>query len=264
MIDFSKYKRVFTFGCSFTHYQFPTWADLIAREMSHAEYYNFGTSGAGNPLIGNRIAQANSQFNFNDTDLVMIMFTTAYREDRYIDGMWKTKGNVYTQDYYDKDFIKKYCDPDGYVIRDMGIIELIKGYTKNLPCNTIYLSMNDLMGESRDLRPTHHPNTLSFEARMNQLFPNTLEGILPSVISVMGPPKGYRWKNYNGDSYYEGHPSTGVYCDYLLKVGIPLSDTTIQFARDCHNKIENIQYVEELHTMFPELQKDHLRDAKMI
>lgn len=264
MIDYSKYKRVFVFGCSFTNYQFPTWADLIAKEMPHAEYHNFGTSGSGNLLISNRIAQANCQFNFCETDLVMIMFTTAYREDRYIDGMWITRGNVFSQDYYDDNFVKKYCDPDGYIIRDMGLIEMVKGYMKSLPCTSIYMSMGDLMCESRDLRPEHHPNTLSFEARMDQLFPNTLADILPGVLNVMGPPKGYRWKNRNGQPFYEGHPSTGVYCDYLLKVGIPLSQETIDYARECHNKIENIKYIEDIYMMFPELHVDYLRDAKMI
>ena len=168
MIDYSKYKRVFTFGCSFTNYMFPTWADIMAKEMSHCEFHNLGTSGSGNLLISNRIAQANCQFNFCETDLVMIMFTTAYREDRYIDGQWITKGNVYSQDYYDSNFVKKYCDPDYYILRDLGIIQLVKGYMKNLPCNTIYMSIGGLMFESPQLKPKHHPATLSFNARMKQ------------------------------------------------------------------------------------------------
>ena len=46
-IDFNKYKRVFAFGCSFTNYIYPTWADLIMHEMPSAECYNFGKAGGG-------------------------------------------------------------------------------------------------------------------------------------------------------------------------------------------------------------------------
>lgn len=264
MIDYSKYKRVFAFGCSFTRYQFPTWADLFAKEMSHCEYYNFGTAGSGNLLISNRIAQANCQFNFCETDLVLVMFTTAAREDRYIDGEWRTKGNVYSQDYYNDNFVKNYCDPDGFIIRDLGLIQLVKGYLNNLPCKSIYFSMGDLQFESIDYTSQHHPKTLSFEARMNQLFNGTLDDILPSVISTMGRMNGFSYINNNGEKCFDAHPGTKVHCEYLLKVGIPLSQSTIDYAHECQNKIESITYIQDLQNLFPELQKDYIHLAKMM
>ena len=33
IFDWTKYKRFFTFGCSFTCYMWPTWADIISKEM---------------------------------------------------------------------------------------------------------------------------------------------------------------------------------------------------------------------------------------
>ena len=253
MIDYSKYKRVFAFGCSFTSYSFPTWADLIAKEMSHAEYYNFGTSGSGNLLISNRVAQANCQFNFCETDLVLVMFTTAYREDRYIDGVWITKGNVFNQDFYDKNFIKNYCDPDGYMIRDLGLIELTRGYLSNLDCTTVYMSIGDLSSESRDLRPTHDPKTQHFNDRLNNLYKNTCDNILPSVESIVGNPKVYHWINKDGGPHDEGHPGTLNYSEYLQAVGIPLSESTLAYARECQEKIENIKYAAHLEIVFPEI-----------
>ena len=52
-IDFSKYKRLFVFGCSFTQYRWPTWADIIAKDNPHLEYFNTANSGAGNLYIFN-------------------------------------------------------------------------------------------------------------------------------------------------------------------------------------------------------------------
>lgn len=38
--------RLFAFGCSFTHYKWPTWADIVARDFK--VYENWGRGGAGN------------------------------------------------------------------------------------------------------------------------------------------------------------------------------------------------------------------------
>ena len=60
------YKRFFAFGCSLTRYHWPTWADIIAREIP--ESYNYGQSGAGNLFISNQVVEANVRHKFNDTD----------------------------------------------------------------------------------------------------------------------------------------------------------------------------------------------------
>ena len=41
--------RLFTFGCSFTHWSWPTWADILGREFD--EYENWGQRGGGNVFI---------------------------------------------------------------------------------------------------------------------------------------------------------------------------------------------------------------------
>ena len=48
-IDIKKYKRFFAFGCSFTRYEWITWADIIAYHIK--ESYNYGRSGGGNSYI---------------------------------------------------------------------------------------------------------------------------------------------------------------------------------------------------------------------
>jgi hypothetical protein len=55
----SKYKRLFTFGCSFTRYLWPTWADILAEDIPY--YENWGCGGAGNLYISNAIMEAHNR-----------------------------------------------------------------------------------------------------------------------------------------------------------------------------------------------------------
>jgi hypothetical protein len=65
-VDFTKYKRFFAFGCSFTCYIWPTWADVVSKEMPQAKFYNLGKTGAGNLCISSKVAEANNRFKFTD------------------------------------------------------------------------------------------------------------------------------------------------------------------------------------------------------
>ena len=49
--------RIFTFGCSFTDYIWPTWANIIAYDLN-IPFHNYGRGGAGNQFIFNTIMQA--------------------------------------------------------------------------------------------------------------------------------------------------------------------------------------------------------------
>jgi hypothetical protein len=252
MIDFKKYNRLFVFGCSFTHYAWPTWADLLAKEMEHAEYYNFGRSGAGNLFISNRVTQANGKFKFCDTDLVIVMWSGAFREDRYIDDKWLMAGNIYTQKHaYDKNFVKNYTDPEGFLIRDMSLIELTRSYLNNLPCTAIHTSMVELTGEDSSLMPKLDSKTIRFGQKINELYKTTLDGMLPSVNEIISTTKTWKWKDKNGDPYSESHPSPMDHCNYLLAVGIPLSQHTIDYAIESHAKLDTVVCVDDLITLFP-------------
>lgn len=253
-LDLTKYKRLFTFGCSFTHYIYPTWADLVAKEMSHAAYYNFGTAGSGNLLISNRIAQANSKFAFTETDLILIMWTSACREDRYVDDVWITPGNVFIQKHaYDKDFVKKYADPVGYMIRDMALIELTRGYLSNLPCTVLYFAMDELIGENKTDIKYDRTAQASF-SKINDIYKSTLDGIFPSVMDTIGNNiKCNHWIDDQNKPYIDCHPSTVNYRDYLLLLGFPLSQSTIEYANEVQRKIDQAEYIEEVRDLFPEI-----------
>ena len=98
MIDINniKHKRIFCFGCSFTEYIMPTWADILKLrfENTNTEVYNFGQGGAGNYYIFNRIVEKSLEYNFTKDDLILIQWSGVFREDRFKDG-FGTRQEIY-------------------------------------------------------------------------------------------------------------------------------------------------------------------------
>jgi hypothetical protein len=66
-----KISRFFAFGCSYTNWPHPTWADFIG--INFQEYYNYGKGGACNTYIANSFIEANDEYKFNnETDTIFI------------------------------------------------------------------------------------------------------------------------------------------------------------------------------------------------
>lgn len=94
--------RLFTFGCSFTKYNWAMWPELVNFEYNPSEFYNFGRCGAGNQYIAHKVALANQIYNFTSDDMVMICWTHIFRKDWFEpyglgqphDG-WQCNGNVF-------------------------------------------------------------------------------------------------------------------------------------------------------------------------
>ena len=117
------YKRIFTFGCSFTNWTWPTWADIISVQ-TRIPVYNGGLAGLGNVGISYRILEYDIKYHFQQDDLILVMWTNWSREDRYLNNEWKLVGNVFNNDFYDKEFIKKYWSWENDIIKNASSIIL--------------------------------------------------------------------------------------------------------------------------------------------
>jgi len=124
--------RLFTFGCSFTQYGWPTWADIIAYDKD-VEYYNYAVAGLGNVGIAHRILEADLKHKFRDGDEIFILWTSWSREDRVKDAAWVGRGSVLTHNshHYDKSFLKKYWDFDNDVVKNSTAIITTNRLFKN-------------------------------------------------------------------------------------------------------------------------------------
>ena len=100
--------RLFTFGCSMTKYHYPTWADILGK---HWEYFeNWGAPGAGNQFIFNSIIECDQHNRFNESDTVLILWSSMARYDFYQFGHWSHVGNAFP----DKFGKVQFNCPDGY------------------------------------------------------------------------------------------------------------------------------------------------------
>jgi hypothetical protein len=162
--------RLFTFGCSFTRYQWPTWADILGRKFSY--YENWGSQGSGNQYILNSVIESNQRNKFTPNDTVIIMWTTVARADYYTNSAWVGGGDVYVNTHrYSKEYIVNFADPRGFLIKDLAAITIVKELLelKQIPYH--FLSVM--------------PYDLESDLNVKELYAPALTAIKPSVFEVV-------------------------------------------------------------------------------
>jgi hypothetical protein len=133
-LDPKQYKRFFAFGCSFTNYFWPTWADIIGQDMP--VYQNWARPGAGNHFIFNSVMEAYTRHQFNKDDLVIIMWSCKEREDRYWHNNWLNATYLTQKEIYGEKWFKKFgTDFKGHLIRDLALIKAIQIFLESSKCS---------------------------------------------------------------------------------------------------------------------------------
>jgi len=168
--------RLFTFGCSFTNYDWPTWADILGRKFSY--YENWGNAGGGNQYIFNSVIEANLRNKFTADDTIIIMWTSVTRNDSYSKGNW----------IFDPDHMGDTADYRGLLIRDLASITAISNLLESLGVCYEFLSMLPLT-----LSPNFDLSTSNFElTEFNDevtdviaLYSETVDKIKPSYYELV-------------------------------------------------------------------------------
>lgn len=127
-------KRLFAFGCSNTHYNWPTWADYLGYSVlcSGGEFHNFGLAGAGNQYHLNSAIRAQTQLDMGNQegDVIMVMFSSWCRADGLYTGyqtsragsgrvgLW-AQGNTHSGDWLPDDYVRRYWSLEDDVIRNI-------------------------------------------------------------------------------------------------------------------------------------------------
>lgn len=211
-------QRIFIFGCSFTQYAWPTWADILKWD-SLIPVFNYGLSGMGNVGISHKILEADLKHQFTEEDSIYILWTTWHREDRVIDGEWKRFGNVYNNPYYKKDFYKYCCDSDFFVKNSSAIINVNKQY-KNL------------------IKFQGHINPL------NEILPDNISKNYPSLYNFYIPhlPNNHIFfsprNRYNS---FDEHPTVLDHMNFLENViNYKISKSSKKYFYNIHKKLKNL------------------------
>jgi len=135
----SQHRHVWCFGCSFTKYDWATWADLL--KDKYVSVTNLGRTGAGNVYIFNKIMEKYTQGEITKDDLVMVCWTGHFRLDMKFKDIWHTPGNLLNQHTYSMNFVKKHCDPQYFLERDLYLVHAVNCIFKN---RIINFSMGDI------------------------------------------------------------------------------------------------------------------------
>lgn len=248
MIDLSKYNRIFTFGCSFTNWYYPTWANIVHQCAPDTTMINLGQGGGGNSFIANRMTQANRTYNFCETDLVMVMWSTLCREDRYYNLRWRTVGNVFSQSEYDEKFVKSYCDPIGYLIKDLSTIDLATSYMKNLPCDYFDMLSVPFNHQIIDEKDEVYKDVIHTYKDLISQFPPSMYDLMGSYFGIL------KYAMDDGKIMEDYHPNPKTFVDYLQKIKFPVTPAAIVYAEDAYSKVQTVKHYFWFAATFPEIQ----------
>jgi len=134
----TKKGRLFVFGCSFTKYYWPTWADILGQEFEY--YENWGEIGSGNLRIANRVTECVYKNQVGPNDTICIMWSGVTREDRYRNGHWHTANPDIDQHFFTDPIVDDRAD----TISNLGVVALTHNLLENIKCNWWATSMNGL------------------------------------------------------------------------------------------------------------------------
>lgn len=153
-------KRLFTFGCSYTLYAWPTWADMLG--LDYDEHHNWGLPGLGNRAIAERVAEAHARHNITSNDVVIIQWSSHLRNDFWHKYSlpdrapgWKTAGSVFNfinEKLYDEKWINTFFYEPAFFMHTLNNILLTQGLLNSLGCNWFMTSIGDLRNLGMDMR----------------------------------------------------------------------------------------------------------------
>lgn len=237
-------KRMFTYGCSVTSHIWPTWADIVLHSARISGYsvFNAGLSGIGNTGIKRSVIQTHEKYRITDKDLLLVMWSSFLREDRFTDfhshedpnrqrhtknktGVRLTQsGNVLNSDFYTKEFIRDYFNIEHYIINSISEISIVRK-AFNLLFEGHFSISEGLTEGDRRIFPHDRMQIDSDEVyTLHDIIHD--EAILPNPWSI--------GRNYKDDSPYvpyylcDGHPVPAEAMDYVMRVIEPLLPFSIK------------------------------------
>jgi hypothetical protein len=266
-------KRVFAFGCSYTSYSWPTWANFL--ELEFDELYNYGLSGIGNQAIAERVSEANARHHFTKDDVVIVQWSSHLRNDWWhqestpgrVRG-WKTYGSIFNYHnikLYDQKWIDTFFYEPAYFMHTLNFISLTQGFLKGIGCKWFMTSIGDVRDMGKDLRDkdgygektelvTNHKRGDNYSAWDMlpdlEIYDKTIwqdhaeHWLMPLELYCQSCPEHtFNFIDYNGTHYIDLHPSTIQHLGWIkqeLKEKLKISDSTLHLAQELVDSIEPI------------------------
>jgi hypothetical protein len=235
-------KRLFTFGCSFTEYAWPTWANLLSLNFDYFE--NWGYRGIGNRGIAERVAECNIKNKFTKDDVIIVQWSTHLRNDWYHihnlpDGRpagWKTSGSMFTNNnalLYNRQWIELFFHEPAYIMHTLNNIILVQGLLESTGATWYMTSITDFRDLAIDLTNEGYVNSTN---KLFDLYPefkcyssiwdDRTENWLTPFYDFASTCQEDSWyfKDDNNNLWKETHLSTQQYKKWVVQeLGIHLS-----------------------------------------
>jgi len=257
-IDKNKFRRLRVFGCSLTQWRYPTWADILAQDVPHCDYYNLAWQGAGHQFLHAQYSQWTKRIPLDEQDLVVIQWPSFYREDRYVAHSakhrpWITPGNIYTQNEYPHELLEV-SSRRGFAIRDMAIQDmiirdLIRSQATALCFNAIDLDLQDAYSGFSDKNATDYTDIL--EMYSDTMSYNAPHDMLRGLSDDKENPEwntGYTYTDGDQETH-DYHPTVAEHSRFLTDIlGATISEDTADWAQAQHNRSLKIKNVNDFPT----------------
>lgn len=205
----TKFNRFFAFGCSYTEYLWPTWADIIGKQYGE-NYINCGKYGAGNSYIHSALMEADQTFRFNKEDLIIVCWTSCVRQDHYMHGNWELKGNIIN---WGEKYVKRFFDARGFLIRDLALIKSVIETLENKGCR--YEMLAAFPFSSNNLFNDGWIEETEIDSDITTLYSDILSKIKPSYHEVLGK----RTRPIKGRlaDIIDAHPTPDEHLEYIKR-----------------------------------------------
>lgn len=268
-------KRLFTFGCSYTSYSWPTWANLLS--IDYDEFYNWGLAGLGNRAIAERVIEAHQRHTFTKDDVIIIQWSSHLRNDWYHEhslperrSNWKTAGSIFNylnQPLYDQKWVDTFFYEPAYLMHTLNNIGLTQGFLKAIGCEWYMTSIGDIRDMGDDFRdaPGAGEKRIYKNPKTNTAFAwDKLANNLKIYEEKIWNEHADHWltplelvakdhldltfefedTNVPGDVFFDIHPSPHqniIWIEQELKDKLKLTETTITAIKELADSIHDLQ-----------------------
>jgi hypothetical protein len=271
-------KRLFTFGCSFTLYNWPTWADIYGLEYGPL-HYNWGYPGLGNRALLERLGECHARMNITKDDTVIIQWSSAIRHDYLRTDIiktegtnWRTHGSIFSKEnakVFDNKWIKDFWDEKAYLIHTLNFITTAMAMLEGIGCKWMMTSMNDLTKIGHEVSDRTFGGEYQgnqklvdfWDADTNLLFykefiwDKNKDHWVDPIINVIAETEEMSWTfdvdpNRNIEKTYkiingkweEAHPTSMQHATWMLQLKDRMGEKPVLYTE----QIELIKHVEEV------------------
>lgn len=228
-------RRLFAFGCSFTEYRWPTWADIwgLGGQFSGG-YWNMAAKGSSNERIAYHINEFCVRFGpmLNESDIIAVMWSSLnrlcthseVREDGSKHPGWRSSGSCVHSDWYQdphNSMGRMMCTDERFIMRDYNLIHFANQVMEQTPAKVRQFQMIDIQDHTDAEGTGESGAKLEYRSAMKELFGDSLSKLKPSMHENVFSGDWNSLPDHNlpdRELRIDGHPTPLEHMTYMRQV----------------------------------------------